>query len=319
MPLPLAPLVWAGAAALGALGLKKGVDAKKTFSEPEEIGRKSERKYRQARYRLEKCRQAVNGELEDLGRFRAEVFTNEIAHMVSMVNRYKKAKGKLEGFDPELELRVRKVDEYQAEVNQALELQRGLASGLGSGALTALGAYGGVGALASASTGTAIATLSGAAAKNATLAWLGGGALSTCGFGMVGGMVTLGGVAAGPALAITGFTLAAKAEEQLTKAREYRADVEVACKKIEALEVGLSGLSARVAELTDVTKRLRAAYNAHRVDEPTKDQLELLLAIGMNLKGALTLPVMEKDGSAPEGFSVKCQGLLETRGLVDNA
>jgi hypothetical protein len=47
-------------------------------------------------------------------------------------------------------------------------------------------AFGSVGMLATASTGTAIGTLSGAAATNATLAWLGGGALSAGGFGMAG-------------------------------------------------------------------------------------------------------------------------------------
>ena len=43
-----------------------------------------------------------------------------------------------------------------------------------TGALTAFEAYGAAGALATASTGTAIASLSGAAATNATLAFFGG-------------------------------------------------------------------------------------------------------------------------------------------------
>lgn len=41
---------------------------------------------------------------------------------------------------------------------------------------------------ASASTGTAISTLAGAAATNATLAWFGGGSLVADGWGMAGGM-----------------------------------------------------------------------------------------------------------------------------------
>lgn len=44
-----------------------------------------------------------------------------------------------------------------------------------------------------ASTGTAIATLSGAAATNATMAWFGGGSLAAGGFGMAGGAVVLSG------------------------------------------------------------------------------------------------------------------------------
>ncbi|GAA7811656.1 hypothetical protein HpMS14_10990 [Helicobacter pylori] len=54
--------------------------------------------------------------------------------------------------------------------------------------LAAYGAYTGVGMLASTAGGVAIAEISGVAATNATLAWLGGGVLSVGGFGMVGGM-----------------------------------------------------------------------------------------------------------------------------------
>ena len=50
-----------------------------------------------------------------------------------------------------------------------------LGGGLAAGALGAIGAYGLVGTLGAASTGTAIGTLSGAAATNAALAWFGGG------------------------------------------------------------------------------------------------------------------------------------------------
>ena len=60
----------------------------------------------------------------------------------------------------------------------ASSLAGGLASGAMAGALTAFGAYGVAGALATASTGTAIASLSGAAATNATLAFFGGGSLA---------------------------------------------------------------------------------------------------------------------------------------------
>lgn len=60
------------------------------------------------------------------------------------------------------------------------------------GVLAAYGAYAGVGMLASTAGGVAIAELSGVAATNATLAWLGGGALSVGGFGMVGGMAVVG-------------------------------------------------------------------------------------------------------------------------------
>ena len=58
-----------------------------------------------------------------------------------------------------------------------------------------------VASVGTASTGTAISTLSGAAATKATLAWLGGGALAAGGFGVAGGVVVLLAVGVGGAYA----------------------------------------------------------------------------------------------------------------------
>ncbi len=52
-----------------------------------------------------------------------------------------------------------------------------------------------VASLGTASTGTAISALSGAAATKATIAWLGGGALAAGGLGIAGGTAVLGVVA----------------------------------------------------------------------------------------------------------------------------
>jgi hypothetical protein len=59
--------------------------------------------------------------------------------------------------------------------------------GVATGSLAAVGAFG------TASTGTAISTLSGAAATNATLAWFGGGAVAAGGWGITWGTVVLTG------------------------------------------------------------------------------------------------------------------------------
>lgn len=66
------------------------------------------------------------------------------------------------------------------------------------GGTAALGAWGLVSLIGSASTGTAISSLSGVAATNATLAWFGGGSLATGGAGMAGGFWVLGGIVAAP-------------------------------------------------------------------------------------------------------------------------
>ncbi|MEG1550798.1 MAG: hypothetical protein RR355_00845, partial [Oscillospiraceae bacterium] len=115
----------------------------------------------------------------------------------------------------------------------ASSIAGGTASGAALGAITAFGAYGAVSTLGvCATTGTAIAGLSGVAATNATLAFLGGGALSVGGLGVAGGTAVLGGLVAGPALAVMGFIVGAKANankdaaySNLAKAREFEEEM----------------------------------------------------------------------------------------------
>ncbi len=76
-------------------------------------------------------------------------------------------------------------------------------AGLGGFAGIYLGAQMAVAAWGVASTGTAISTLSGAAAANATMAWFGGGAIGAGGIGASWGAVILSGGAAAIAIVLT--------------------------------------------------------------------------------------------------------------------
>lgn len=314
MRLPLVPLLWAGATALSSLSLKKDVDTQKNFARARQLGKASERNYLGKKDRLDKNRCRVNRDLEILGEIRVSIFTKEIEHLLKVVSRCRKAKSKMQGFNPELELKTEQVTAYRKQVSKAWEIQRSLVTGIGGGALTALGAYGAAGPLTTASTGTVIATLSGMAAKNATLVWLRGGTLSAGGFGMTGSM-TLSGAVAGLVRAVARFMMASKAEQQLSKARKYQADIAVASKTIDAVHERLKELSMRVEALTEVTLKLRDAYNTNKVANPSPEQLETMIHIGTRLKAALELPVITDDGQAPKDFSTQCQGLLETDGV----
>ena len=74
---------------------------------------------------------------------------------------------------------------------EAGEIAISTAKGAVAGVSTALGAWALVGTLGTASTGTAISTLSGAAASNAILAWLGGGSIAAGGGGIAAGTMVL--------------------------------------------------------------------------------------------------------------------------------
>ncbi len=75
-------------------------------------------------------------------------------------------------------------------------------AGFGAGASAATGTLALVSAYATAGTGTAISGLSGVAATNASLAWLGGGATAVGGLGTGGGALLVGGIAAIAAIAV---------------------------------------------------------------------------------------------------------------------
>lgn len=120
------------------------------------------------------------------------------------------------------------------------------------------GAYSAAGAFAAASTGTAIAGLSGAAATNATLAFFGGGALAAGGLGMAGGMAVLGGIVAGPALAIMGAVMGAKASENLDNARSNLAKVKEAEAEVNVMVTACNAITRRADLFTQVLIKLEA-------------------------------------------------------------
>ena len=133
----------------------------------------------------------------------------------------------------------------------------GTASGLTVGTISAIGAYGVVGSVGIASTGTAISALSGAAATNATMAALGGGALAAGGLGMAGGAAVLSGIFALPALAgivigaeAMGSKAEKKANEQIEMIRSERKKIDQEMAQLTAIRIRGQEIQRRTAYLT---------------------------------------------------------------------
>lgn len=311
MPLPLIPVaLWVGAAAAGALGLKKGYDAKEMLAQAKAIGSDAQRRHRAVLESLELARGDTQKALEDLGRLKVKVMSEQMKYLVDVL---RKGRVRIDGVDAEVthdELR-----QYQAMVDSSLELSNGLGSGAVGGALAAMGAYGTVGSLATASTGTLISGLSGAAASNATLAWLGGGALSAGGFGMAGGMVALGGIALGPALAIGGFMLAGKAEEAMTQAVRYRRDVDLAIETMATMKAAMTAIQKNARETKSVIRKIAKLFDDVKVPNRRNAKgFAAMLLVGTKLKEALQIRVLTDGGEADAGVGVQCRGLLEVTG-----
>ena len=315
MPFPLIPVLLGGIALVaGGYGIKKAWDASEDIDTANQVAERAKKRHESAVKNIEASREQTNSRFEDLGRLKAHTFSNQIKRLVEEIKRYKPASSKLKGFEETIE--QLNVPEMEKMVAASLELGSAIAGGAASGALAGLGAYGAVGVLASASTGTAIASLSGVAATNATLAWLGGGALSAGGLGIAGGTYVLGGIVAGPALAVAGMWMASEAEEAKTKAYEYESEVDKAIAKIKAMKTVLSALRQNVQESEDVIGELAGAFDrAHEqfLAKETDEHFQRLLAVGKTLKLALDTPIMQEDGSAvdTQDLKAKFSGLLQ--------
>lgn len=316
MPLPLIPLLLGGASLItGSYGVKKGVDATSNFSKANAIGKNAKARHENYVKALEDEKEQTNKIFQNLGKLKVDIFTQQIKFLVDEIKKRKNSKSSIKGFEQlvdELDL-----PRMERMVLHGLSIERGLASGAMSGTLVGLGAYGSVGMFASASTGTAIASLSGVAAKNATLAWLGGGALSAGGLGMAGGTAVLGGLVAGPAIAVTGLVMASKAEEALTNARAYESKVDQAIAQINSMKLVLKGLQANAKEMETVLRKLTTAFERCKADveNDSPDAFEKLFAIGKSLKQVLDTPILEHDGSAVKNLksklSIASAGFLE--------
>ena len=307
MPIPF--LIGGAAVALGATGLVKGAKALSDMSDAEDIGSRAERKHRNKLKEVDEARQNTNNELARLGKLKIDIFSNQIKHVVDVVE---KSKAKLQGFNEAVI--VEQIPQLANIVTNSLELEKGLASGLASGVLVGMGAYGSVGMLATASTGTAISTLSGAAATNATLAWLGGGSLAAGGFGMAGGTLVLGGIVTAPALAVMGFMAASKAEEALTEATKYSANIDLKVAKLDTVITVLEGINKSAKELQyALLKAVMIFKKEYKVDEnANKEDIARMGAfVKILLKPLLNEPVIKNDGTAVEGILARYEGQLK--------
>lgn len=308
MAIPI--LLWGAAAGLAATGVVKGVGAKNNMDEAKEIGEKAERRHKRRIKKLNQVRDKTNEKFIQLGELKVSIFNNQIKHIIELLHKShnKQTNSVLKDFYSTFS--VTELKEIESLVATSLELGNNLGSSTIAGALAGFGAYSAVPLFATASTGTAISSLSGAAATNATLAWLGGGSLASGGFGIAGGTLALGGIVAGPALAVAGFMMASKAEKALTKAYEYAADVDEAIGQIDLIEEALHGLQKNADELQYTLQEMLKRFEAVRVDSADDKNFRTMLDTGMALKNLMTIKIMNDDGSPIPNIQRQCEGYL---------
>lgn len=162
---------------------------------------------------------------------------------------------------------------------------------------------------ASASTGTPISQLSGAAAEKARLAFLGGGSLDTGGGGMKLGKTASGVAAVGPALLMAGIALKTQGTKARTEADRHQTDVEVAIATFDARDELLRGVQQHASRLDDLLARMMAqTLDALNVleSEPFDisihaEQFHTTLILVKSVRDIATAPVADEDGNLDAG------------------
>lgn len=332
MPLPLLliPAVLAVAGGIGA-GAKAAIDN----SEANDINTEAERIFDAAKDKLSKQKDRTMKTLEKLGELKLRSWDKQMGLFTERFGLLRNVE--LEG-NPDIPLRPNEFDQEslqemrQISLNAGEVLGGGLAS-LGAGALAGVAAYGGAMTLATASTGTAIASLSGVAATNATLAWFGGGSLAAGGMGMAGGMAVLGGVVAGPALLVGGIMLSMKAKEKLANARSNRAKARESASQMKQATEALKGINTiasdmyreirvfgdiflkNLDELDEVIKNSGTDYSAFSHNEKQTVHRSVLAAQVM--KGYLEMPLLKEDGSLHPQISNRLKQIATERQKLD--
>lgn len=232
MPLPF--ILGAAALVTAAYGAKKGYDGYQKHSEADDIIKDAKQRYSRKKSVFDDQGKETTSALEMLGEKELDIGKSLGEFKRLADDLLKKLNAAHPNRQREFELAIpkhelQKIENYTCTAIGVL----GTATGAGAaGAAAGFAVYGGVVALGAASTGTAISSLAGAAAYNATMAAIGGGSLAAGGFGMAGGAAILGAAVAAPVLAIFGWAYDSHGEEALSNAYKASREVDEAIKKL---------------------------------------------------------------------------------------
>lgn len=309
------PIILGGIAIGSALlGAGKHYSAKENRDKAKDIYNNSNSKQNRVGQLLENELNKTKKISEDLGLLKLNIQKNEVARFVFLYEQLNKINNtgitqeKIEFYISKEEINeMKKISMTASEV-----LGAGIGS-LASGVLSGAGIYSSVMTFGVAGTGTAIGTLSGVAATNATLAWLGGGTLAAGGGGMALGTTVLGGLVAGPAILVSGLFADNQAEKALTEAKQFEADVDIACGKMESQTSKFKVIQTRCGEfeyvLTELCKRLNPQLDSlekivsqlveskNTASDEQISTIHLTAGLAKTVKNVLALSILDKQDS----------------------
>lgn len=314
MPI-VSTLLIATAATTGAFGAGKTAKAVVNSKKASDLNDIANKSVAEAKAVLEEQRKQVSQSLKHLGEEKLYVLRHSVKDFLEAFEQIKNVDfTESTGLEEIKKLKIDKQNfkELKDLESFALSLTEGAGAGLAGGALTAFAAYNGAMALGTASTGTAISTLSGIAAKNATLAWFGGGSLASGGMGMAGGMMVLGSVVAGPALLVMGAIGDAKASQKLETALKNKAEADKIVESLNTASLQCSAIRRRtymlynllagldsyfvpqIWNMQDIINNEGTDYRAYKPE--SKKAIAVAASTACSVKAVLDTPILTKDG-----------------------
>lgn len=255
-----------GAATVGAGLTYSGMTSIEGFSnsiEADDKIAKAKNIYKDINNKLDKAQKKTIDKMQNLNQLKVNIYTTEITQSISIIEKIKNIKQTDTtisefkfNFTPEEIKEVKKIS------IEASKIAKGSLDGLGTSLAMSSLTNGLVANFGIASTGTAISSLSGAAAQRATLAALGGGAKAVGGAGMAGGQVMLGGISLVPTAIIMSHKYAQSSEKKLTEATRYYSQIREEVGKIEGTISWLeNSVNLRVEEVHNTLSQFRSIYS----------------------------------------------------------
>jgi hypothetical protein len=304
--LPLIPLALIGlGASTGVGGLVTGVMGGLKMKDAQSIADAARKRYDESTSLTKDRVGESNERIQQYGRQQEQARRLVIERMGAFIERHRQqvkqsAAQLLDGVDAE----QRDIEAFTGALTADVNWIKGAGMAALTGVGVSAGIPGAVTALGAASTGTAIGSLSGAAAQSATMAWLGGGSLAAGGGGVALGTAALGVVTIGPTMLIGGLTLNVQGEKAVTQAKEYEAKVAVAVEEQATFRSFLDALDSRISEVSGVLAGLvsraqEALSTLEQLDfDPKQHAAEFQRALSLTfaVRDVCRVPLIGDDG-----------------------
>ena len=317
MPLPLIVPIAVGVA--GLFGAGKTVKAVINSKEADKLNDAASYIINNSKDSLELAKGVCSNNLEKLGFKKSYVLNDTVIKFIASFEKLKNVNFQSSvGMD---ELNKFITDEAKfKEIKEMSILASSIIQGVGGGAVAgaaiAFGAYSAVGAFGAASTGTPIVMLSGAAALKATLAFLGGGALSAGGLGATAGIMVLGTLATAPLLFVTGLISDSNASAKLDEAKANLAKAKTIAEGLKNMEIMAYAISRRAQMFNRLLMKLDSyltplVYEMENIiaskgedfskfDENEQETIAKALSLVKSVKTILDTPIIDDNGGVTE-------------------